>query len=616
MCGITGIFDMKGENRIRPEIMDNMIQAVAHRGPDGQDRYMDSRVGLGFVRLSFLDPEGGMQPITNETSDLVLVCNGEIFNFLELRKELEGRGHRFRTEVDVEVILHLYEEYGTDAVKRLNGQFAFVIYDRRDRSIFCARDHVGIAPFFYTVYDGFFIFASEIKAILQYPGITGRLNMHAVDQLLTFPGCRAPNTFFKDIYTLENGHFMKFCTAKSIRQQEYWDVRYPEITEDRGEDYYAESLLERIEQAVKIRLHAQVPIGFYISGGLDSSVIAGLKNRSARTPYHSFSIDFADRSVSESRFQRCVQRNVKSLHHKKLFTQQDMARYFKPVIYHGETPLRETYNTASMALSEMVHETGVKAVLTGEGADEFFSGYVGYKFDAARKKERGMILTDEEKAVNDVVYGDPDFFYERSLTELENIKPQIYSKDVGASLKEFTAVGRPVLKPGVIRNLDEQQKRSYADYKLRLPEHLLADHGDRMTFANAIEARYPFLDINVLDLAVRMPSRYKLDSSLNEKYIVKKMARGIVPDEIISRTKFAFVAPGVSELLKCKDEYVETLLSEKSIKGQGIFNWDYVEALKRRYQTEGFRLNLPFDTDYLIIVLTVSAFCDIFDLSL
>lgn len=188
MCGITGIFDMKGENRIRPEIMDNMIQAVAHRGPDGQDKYMDSRVGLGFVRLSFLDPEGGMQPITNETSDLVLVCNGEIFNFLELRKELEGRGHRFRTEVDVEVILHLYEEYGTDAVKRLNGQFAFVIYDRRDRSIFCARDHVGIAPFFYTVYDGFFIFASEIKAILQYPGITGRLNMHAVDQLLTFPG--------------------------------------------------------------------------------------------------------------------------------------------------------------------------------------------------------------------------------------------------------------------------------------------------------------------------------------------------------------------------------------------------------------------------------------------
>lgn len=616
MCGIVGMFDITGNNQIRREIVDNMISAVAHRGPDGSRSYIDDCAGLGFVRLSFLDIDGGMQPITNETNELVLVCNGEIFNFLKLREELMEKGHSFRTNVDVEVIIHLYEEYGLDCVKKLNGQFAFAIYDKLHKEMFCARDHVGIAPFFYTVWDGFFIFGSEIKAILQYPGFPRKLNLNAVDQLLTFPGCRAPNTFFYNIYSLENGHYMRFSSKEGVVQKEYWDVNYSGIIEDLGEDYYANTLLETLEQSVRIRLYADVPIGFYVSGGLDSSIIAELINRNTTVLRHSFSIDFADRTMSESRFQRCIQRDIKSIHHKRMFTTEDIAKYLKPVIYHTETPLKETYDTASIALSEMVHKTNVKAVLTGEGADEFFSGYVGYKFDITRQGRQSDFLTDEERAINEVVYGDPDFFYERSLSSLEKAKATLYSDELVASLREFSAIGCPVIKPCKLKGLDSQQKRSYIDYKMRLPEHLLADHGDRMVFANSIEARYPFLDINMIELATQIPSKYKLNNDLIEKYILKKMAKGLVPDEIIQRTKFAFVAPGASELIKLKNEYIEYLLSESYIKQLGVFNPDEIKQLKLRYAAPNFKLNLPFDTDYLIFILTICAFCDIFNVSI
>lgn len=278
-------------------------------------------------------------------------------------------------------------------------------------------------------------------------------------------------------------------------------------------------------------------------------------------------------------------------------------------------PLKETYDTASMALSEMVHKTGVKAVLTGEGADEFFSGYVGYKFDVTRQGRQSDFLTDEERAINEIVYGDPDFFYERSLSSLEKTKSNLYSDELVASLREFSAIGSPIIKPCKLKGLDSQQKRSYIDYKMRLPEHLLADHGDRMVFANSVEARYPFLDINMIELATQIPSKYKLNNMI-EKYILKKMAKGLVPDEIIQRTKFAFVAPGASELVKLKNEYIEYLLSERYIKKLGVFNPNEIKQLKLRYAAPNFKLNLPFDTDYLIFVLTICAFCDIYNVSI
>lgn len=616
MCGIVGMFDLECQNRITGQMIEKMIDIISHRGPDGRNKYVDPSVGLGFARLSFVDLEGGMQPICNERSDLILICNGEIYNFKVLRRKLEDLGHVFRTKVDVEVILHLYEEYGVDAVNHLNGQFAFVIYDVNAKELFCARDHIGIAPFFYTVCDGFFLFASEIKSLLEYQKVPRKLNLHAVDQLLTFPGSLAPDTYFKDIYTLENGHYLKFGNSQEIKSIEYWDVRFPHGIEDKGEEYYKEELLSILEEAVKLRLYADVPVGFYISGGLDSSIIASLISRNAQTLYHSFSIDFTDRSISESKYQRILQRSIKSIHHKKVFGEGDIVKYFKRVIYHAETPLRETYDTASMALSEMVRENGIKGVLTGEGADEFFSGYVGYKFDITRHKKQRLNLSNTERAVNERVFGDSEFFYERSLMDFEQIKRQLYSSELAASLDAFTAIGKSVIKPGMLSGLDLQQKRTYVDYKLRLPEHLLADHGDRMSFANSVEARYPFLDRNFIELSLRIPSKYKLNENLNEKYILKQMAVGMIPNEIIDRTKFAFVAPGIPEILSLQDEYVSDMLSDSRIKEKGIFNADYVAHLKKLYAEPGFKLNLPFDTDYLIFVLTVNAFCDIFSVTI
>jgi asparagine synthase (glutamine-hydrolysing) len=615
MSGIVGMFDFESENRISEQMIDRMTDAISHRGPDGRSKYVNPCIGIGFTRLGFIDLAGGMQPIWNERSDTVMVCDGEIFNFKALRKELEDLGHHFRTKTDVEVVLHLYEEYGENMVKRLNGQYAFIVYNINTREVFCARDHMGIAPFFYTICDGFFLFASEIKSILEYPGIERKLNLRAIDQLLTFPGVRAPDTFFKNIYSLENGHYLKFRYAQEVRQIEYWDVRFPSETKDKGEQYYKESLLSTLEESVRLRLHAEAPLGFYISGGLDSSIIAGLISKITQTPYHSFSIDFSDRGISESRYQRLLQHNVKSIHHKRMFSESDIVKYFKQVIYHAESPLKETYNTASIALSEMVREHGISGVLSGEGSDEFFSGYVGNKFDITRQKMQHLALSDAERAVNERVFGDPEFFYERSLTSFEQTKRQLYATELVASLDEFTAIGSPMIKPGIFSGLDAQQKRGYTDYKMRLPEHLLADHGDKMSYANSVEGRFPFLDINFLELSLEIPTKYKLSAQLDEKYILKRMAEGLIPDEIIARTKFSFVAPGTPAVLSMRDEYVSQMLSYSRIKQMGIFNADFVENLKKTYAAPGFKLNLPFDADYLIFVLTVNAFCDIFSVT-
>ena len=273
MCGICGIYNINGNKKIDEEILNRMLFAIRHRGPDGSRTMINEQVAFGFNRLSFLDLNGGMQPIFNEDKTVSMICNGEIFNYQELKEELINKGHEFHTETDVEVILHLYEEYGIEFPEYLNGQFAIAIYDERKRQMLLIRDQIGICPLFYTVTDGRVVFGSEIKAILEYPGIERKLNMKAVDQLMNFPGIVSPTTFFKNIYSLQAGHMLLIRPEEEIKDIEYWDLIYNQ-EEDKGEAYYVEKLRELLKKAIQRRLIADVPIGFYISGGLDSSVVA------------------------------------------------------------------------------------------------------------------------------------------------------------------------------------------------------------------------------------------------------------------------------------------------------------------------------------------------------
>ncbi len=606
MCGICGIYNLNNKKKIEGSIVDKMLLAIRHRGPDGSQSLVLDEAALGFNRLSFLDLEGGMQPIQNEDKTVSMICNGEIYNYPELREELISKGHVFRTKTDVEVVLHLYEELGLDFAKRLNGQFAVAIYDQHNKQLLLARDQIGICPLFYTVSDGRVLFASEIKAILEYPGVNRKLNLKAVDQLMNFPGIVSPVTFFDGIYSLEGGHMLQILPEKEIRNIEYWDLVYPVETEDKGEAYYVERLRELLKSAISRRLIADVPIGFYISGGLDSSVVACFIGKYLLNSYYSFSAEIGEGELDESRFQKIVKDCVKSEHYSTKVTEKEIWENLPHVIYHAEAAVKESYDVAAYMLSDLVSTSPAKAVLTGQGSDEFFCGYVGYMVDLFRNMQKGT-MTKEECEVNERLWGDPYFRFERNHPEIRRIHEQVYSRNVRSEIERFSAFGASPINVDKVRGLSSQKRRSYIDYKLRLSDHLLGEHGDRMFFSHSVEGRHPFLDMELISFIATMPDKYKL-KGVNEKYILKKAGEGIVPDEILKRKKFPFQAPGMSSMIKeaSKIPYLE----ESMIKKYDVFDVDYVNHLKKVYQQENFKLMGAYEIDYLLIVMTVTMLCE------
>lgn len=621
MCGITGIYDIKSKYTVERETIASMAEAIKHRGPDETSYLLEENFGLGFKRLSIIDLKHGHQPFFNHDRSIILICNGEIYNYKELRKELEEKGYPFKTNCDVECIVYLYEEYGTEFIQRLNGQFAFAIVDKKRGRLLLARDQFGICPLFYTILDDVVIFGSEIKAIVKHPAVKREVDLTGLDQVFTFPGLVSPSTMFKNITSLKAGHFLLVSDGK-VSTSEYWDLNYPEDNghdENKSEEYYAERLEEQLLKSVRYRLNADVPVGFYLSGGLDSSVIAGMMRKlNSSASYQSFSIGFpeiSDLEYDERRYQRLVVRNVNSQHNEIPFNWADVDSKLREAILHAECPLKETYNTCSLALSKAVKDNGIKVILSGEGSDEFLGGYVGYRFDTQRRngnhsKDLNDILEEEMRKK---LWGDPGFAYERNELEFVETKKALYSDNINKSYKEFDCLRHLEIDKKKLDNRHVFHKRSYLDLKLRLSDHLVSDHCDRVNYANSVEGRYPFLDIELLDFIKTIPPHIKL-KGLVEKYILKKVAKKYVPDEIVNRQKFSFVAPGSPQLLRNNIEWVEDILSYETIKRQGYFNPDTIERLKKMYRKDSFKLNLPFDPDLLIIVITFGLFLDVFDM--
>ncbi len=616
MCGFAGFVDGREGERACPDLLARMTEKLSHRGPDSDGYFVEGAVGLGFRRLSIIDREGGDQPIFNEDRSVVLMCNGEIYNYRELRKALAGKGHRFRTNSDVEVVLHLYEEEGTEFLNRLNGQFSFVIYDRKERKLFLARDHFGINPLYYTFKDGLFVFASEVKAILEHPRVERRVDLTGLDQTLSFPGLVSPRTMFEGIQSLKSGHYLVVRDSQ-LRAAEYWDLDYPragECSYDRPESYYVEELRGLLARSVEYRLQSEVPVGFYLSGGLDSSLIGALMRAvSPGSRRHSFSIGFTDQRISETKYQKMMAEVADSVHHEIIFDWPEIAGRLSQMIYHCECPVRETYNTCSMALSAAAKGAGVSVVLSGEGADELFAGYVGYRFDRFRGSgPKGYDLeTALEDELRERLWGDKDLFYEKDHYALKELKKALYSDALNREFDEFDCLNFGVVNKERLRGRHFVHQRSYLDFKLRLSDHLISDHGDRMSLANAVEARYPFLDIGVVGFSTQAPPDLKLHD-YTEKYILKKAAEGLLPPEIVSREKFGFHAPGSPYLLRQGVEWINDMLSYERVKRQGYFNPEVVARLREQYAQDGFRLNLPFEDDLLIIVLTFGIFRDVF----
>ncbi len=613
MCGISGVIDLDHRTPADPAVLHAMSEALIHRGPDSRGLAIEGCAGLGFRRLAIVDLQTGDQPLYNEDRSLVLVCNGEIYNSGALTAQYLA-SHKLATRSDCEPILHLYEEFGDGLLDKLEGQFAFALYDTAKRRMLLARDPFGVAPLYYARRGSLLIFASEIKAILKHPAVRAEVDLVGLDQVVCFPGLVSPRTMFEGISALPPGHAL-ICENGTVSLRQYWDVDYPaaDAPPALGAADYEERLAELFAASVSRRLRADVPVGLYLSGGLDSSLVAAAAHAALPdTTMRSFSVAFDDRRASEEKYQRIVAAAIGSQHNEIRFSEADIFARFSRMIYHAERPVKETYNTCALALSEATHDAGMKVVLGGEGADEFFAGYPGYRFDAFRTRAaRPPAVPDEEKKQREILWGDASVGYERNYAEFGRARAALYAPQLRETILRDGALAHPVADGARLKGRHPLHQRSYLDVKLRLADHLLGDHGDHMLMAHGVEGRYPFLDRDLIAFAATIPPDLKLHG-FEEKYIVKRIAAGRVPAAILEREKFGFYSVSSPVLLAAGQGWVEDLLSPARIRRDGYFCAETVEALKARYRTPDFRLDPRYEDDLLLIVLSFNVLRDTF----
>jgi asparagine synthase (glutamine-hydrolysing) len=619
MCGIAGILNLHRDGEISLDGLKRMISMVHHRGPDGYGFYRDERAGLAHARLSIIDLEGGWQPIYNEDKTVCIVFNGEIFNYLELRQVLEKKGHRFATKSDTEVIVHLYEEFGADCLSHLNGQFAFAIWDKRHKRLFIARDRVGIRPLFYTQINGSFLFASEIKSLFADRRIRREIDPFGLDQIFTFWMTIPPRTAFKDISELPSGHYL-IIENGILSQIKYWDLDFTPGPRICSEEEYAEELRELLIDSTRLQLRADVPVGAYLSGGIDSSVITSIIKQCTDTPLRTFSVTFHDEVYDESDYQRRMIDYLKTDHSDIKCTYADIGNVFPDVIWHTEKPIVRTAPAPLFLLSKLVREKGYKVVLTGEGADEILAGYDIFKETKVRRflekyphsKFRPLILKRlypylAHSPVRSVKYAEaffkrdahdyPDEYYSHfpRWNTTAKIKT-FFSGSLKDSLQGYNNVNDlSDFFSEDLRGHDALSMAQHIEIKTLLSGYLLSSQGDRVAMANSIEGRYPFLDHRVIKFACKLPPTMRM-RALTEKYILKKSMKDLLPDTIIKRTKQPYMAPDAKSFFHGERlDYVDELLSEKNLGESGYFNAKAVQMLVKKCRLNpvlGFKDNM------------------------
>jgi asparagine synthase (glutamine-hydrolysing) len=597
MCGIAGYFALTPRPLPGREVLERMVDAVRHRGPDDAGVYLDGRCGLGHRRLSIIDLSGGSQPLATADRSLWVTFNGEIFNYVELRDALLGRGCVFRTSSDTETILHAYAEHGAESTALLNGDFAYGLWDRRRRRLLLARDRMGVRPLYYTVRDGVLVFASEVKSLLCYPGMRAELDPLALDQCFTFWAPLAPRTAFKGILELPPGHQL-IAQDGRITIQPYWRLRFPPRRERvrTKEAELADEVEHLLDDATRIRLRADVPVGSYLSGGFDSSATTALARRHNGDMLRTFSLEFESPELNEAPWQRTMVEALGTEHSALHCRRADIAAHFPEVIRHTERPIVRTAPAALYLLARQVRGHGFKVVLTGEGADEVFGGYDIFKEDKVRRfwarrpdsKWRPLLLRrlypylgslqSQPSRYLEAFFriglerpDDPLFSHLPRFALTRRIA-QFYSPELRATINGYDPLQelRESL-PAEFASWHPLSRAQYLETACLLPGYILSSQGDRVAMAHAVEGRFPFLDHRVVELGARLPPDLKL-KGLREKHLLREALGRYLPGEIAERPKQPYRAPDSESFVQAgAPDYVQALLSPQAIARAGYF---------------------------------------------
>ncbi|RMH34609.1 MAG: asparagine synthase (glutamine-hydrolyzing) [Acidobacteria bacterium] len=594
MCGILGfITQSKAKAEESWAKLETMCELIKHRGPDERGMLVKDNVALGMQRLSIIDLKGGSQPIFNEDRSLAVIFNGEIYNYRELKSRLEKSGHCFKTNSDTETIVHSYEEFGTDCVHYLRGMFAFAIYDFKNRTLFLARDRVGKKPLFYCItQDGDFVFGSELKVLLEYGKIDREIDLAALDAYLTFGYVPEEFCIFKNIKKLPPGHFLIYQNGQ-VKQQRYWDFVYSSDRKPKTEAEYIEVLREKLKEAVKVRLISEVPLGAFLSGGIESSSVVAMMSKLLEKPVKTFSIGFNEDTFNELKFARIAAKHFQTDHHEFIVT-PDFVKVVDELVWHFDEPFADSSALPTYMVSKMAREH-VTVVLSGDGGDELFAGYTRY-LGAKKKKSlqkmpqflkqglqvAGKVLPHSMRGKYYLYNISLDFInsYIDSVSCFNDLRKNLLytpefkkglNGNLGAGRKVYQEIAQTVSTGNPIDNL------LYLDSKTYLPSDILVKV-DRMTMAVSLEARAPLLDQEFIEFVGTIPASLKLKGD-ETKYIFKKAMEGVVPKEILYRKKQGFGVP-INEWINAqlKDQITE-ILNDKRTAQRGYFKQKYIKTL-------------------------------------
>lgn len=595
MCGIVGTLNCDG-SPVSPDLLLRMTRMLKHRGPDGEGIWVNQNIGFGHRRLSIIDlSDDGKQPMANSHGNVILTFNGEIYNYQELRNELIAKNYIFNSKSDSEVIIHLYEEEGIDCLKRLNGMFAFALWDATNQLLFLARDRLGIKPLFYFFDGRFFRFASEIKGLLADNDIERRVDTQGLHNFLSFNYSTAPLTLFSGIKQLLPAHALSVSKGE-LREWRYWDVSYPANFPEHPDHYWSSELEETLSESIKRHLVADVPIGMLLSGGVDSSAILALLSKRLDSRPLSFSIGFREHSYNEIKYARQTAKHCKVELHERL-AEPHMAHDLPKLVWHSEDPLADPSAIPMYYLAEMVSQQ-VKVAISGDGADELFAGYETYQADYLGRMYRALPKFLRQGVIEPLTQKIP-ISYERYSLEMKikrfvraaNLSPEeahfswrlIFDERFKASLKRNGEDCHSTFDQ--YKELFNRVPRSqflnrmlYFDTCFHLPNDILTKV-DRMSMAHGLEVRVPFLDPEVVQFAAQVPPRLKLRRFHTKKFLLKAAMKNYLPEEVLSRPKAGFNVPLGSWLRNDLRELMCDTLSRESLDRQGLFNTRVVQGL-------------------------------------
>lgn len=606
MCGIFGIYNYNSYEPVSRENIEKATQTLFHRGPDEDGYYFNDKDGVGFGhrRLSIIDLSTGKQPLFNEDSSIALICNGEIYNFPELFDKLISSGHRFKTRSDNEAIIHLYEIYGLDSVRHLNGMFAFALWDSNKKLLLLARDRMGVKPLYYAVQNNRFYFSSEIKALLELPEIKKELNIEALNKYLTFENIPSPHSIIKNIFKLEAGQILT-VQSRNIRTEKYWDIPINEPKLAISEDEAIDELELLFKNAVKRRLLSDVPLGVFLSGGIDSSLVAKFMSELSTEKIRTFSIGFHEKSFDESKIAMRFAKELKSEHNQFLFDSQECLKLIPNIASLVDEPLSDASILPTYFLSNFASKQ-VKVCLGGDGGDELFAGYQIFPvhkliglYDVLPRELKKLLISIARKLPVRETYLSLPFALKQFLrgagisneirlfiwigAYLENEKKKLLSEEVLSQIRgnTFEDVNRYLSNKFISTDED---RLLYLLSKIYLTDDILVKV-DRASMATSLEVRAPFLDYTIQEFVARLPYEYKL-SRLTTKYLLKKMAKKHIPKYITNKKKQGFAIPVTKWL---KHELKDILLhytSKKYIENQGIFQFDFVDKVVQNHLSE------------------------------